>query len=134
MGFYKGLPLRMNTVRVKIQLVRMDHTPVDSVYKEVVGKENTRLLTIQAQNKMSIQSHLNPSMEGDITVSAGRLVFRRKDLDKHNIKIRKGDKIVEIDQVPVEFDVLEVQYNSALGGSNLLIFVIYGTAKERKSI
>lgn len=134
MSFYDGLPMRMNFVEVKITQVRLTHTTVDPVYREAVGKESRKPLTIQAQNKIIKQSSQYPSRSGDETVAFGHLVFRKKDLEEQNVVLKRGDKVVEIDGDKVDYDIVEIRNESALAGGNLLTFATYGVAKERSSI
>jgi len=134
MTFYDDLPMMMNLVEVKIARVRLTHTTVDPVYKEVVGKEERNTVTLQAQNKTIMESYQYPSASGDETNTSGHLVFKKKYLEEMNVSLKKGDKVVSIAGDTVDYDIIEVRSESALGGNNLLIFAVYGRAKERSSV
>ena len=79
------------------------------------------------------ESSRRPAKAGDETNTLGHLVFRKKYLEEMNVTIKKGDRITEIAGGTVNYDITEVRNESALGGSNLLVFAVYGRAKERAS-
>lgn len=127
------LPLRMNLVEIKIAQLRMSHTTIDSVYKEVVGKESRKTVILEGQDKRFRQSQLRAKLGGDETVTAGHLVFKKDYLDNMDVHLRKGDRILEIAGEPVNYDIEEVRYESPLRGKNLLVYVEYREPKERSS-
>lgn len=131
---YDGLPMRMATTKVVIAQLRMSHTHIDKVYKESVGKEERKTITVYAQNNSRAIKRKSASSTGDKIMTAGHLVFRKKDLDDAGIILRTGDYIIELAGAKVNFEIVEIRPESILGGKQRLIYADYMAAKERSSV
>ena len=131
---YDSLPMRMALTKVVISQLRMSHTHVDKVYKESVGKENRKNVTLYAQNNSNVIKRKSASSTGDKIMTAGHLVFKKKDLEDAGVKLRTGDYIIELAGDKVNFEIVEIRPESILGGSNRLLYADYMAAKERSSV
>jgi len=131
---YGNLPLRMSLVKVKISQLQINHTYIDPVFKEAGGRESYKEVELEAQNNVNTMYRRTPSRTGDEVFSMGHLVFRKTYLKEKGVTIKRHDKITEIDGDKVNYDIVEIRNESALGGHNLLTFAEYRDAKERASV
>lgn len=136
--FYPSLPIRMNEVPVIIAIRTTDASKLDRHYKQRTsskGNLNTyKEKPVSCQNNRRTADRKLANRTGDEVPTVGHLVFKRVYYDSLGFKIRKGDRVVKIEDEEVNYEITEVRSESALGGRQKLVFVHYGGAPERQSI
>jgi len=128
------LPCRMNDTKVVFELFgRANITTVDSDYREVKGNRNFRKVELIGQ-LVGARSwfRLDRRQTGDSEPSSGALVFRPSVLAKAGVTLQKGDRIIEMSKVAVDFNVIKVAPMAPLRGGTLLISVEYEQQRKQK--
>ena len=128
------LPCRMNDTKVVFELFgRANITTVDSDYREVKGNRKFQRVELIGQ-LVGARSwfRLDRRQTGDTEPSSGALVFRPSVLAKAGVTLQKGDRIVEMAKVTVDFNVIKVAPMAPLRGGTLLISVEYEQQRKQK--
>lgn len=136
-------PFRMNLVRIVIEQLDTTATVKDSDFREAVGvrHHSTRVEVCGQVNLAARPKYFEsmPSRSGDMEPTRGKLVFRKQDLVRDGVTLKKGDLIVEVGPVdtptPINCKIDEVRSESPLRGDFLLIVVEFEwDVRERGSL
>jgi hypothetical protein len=133
----------MNPVRIVIEQLNTATTVKDPDFREAVGVKHHRT-RIEVEGQVNLATKPKyfmsaPSRTGDMEPTRGKLVFRKRDLARAGVTLRKGDLIVEVgpatDPTPINCDIEEVRPESPLRGDFLLIVVEFSwDQRERGSL
>lgn len=123
-------PRLLNPTKVKIaqknetkqQYDNLRRTPINVIAKDAE-------FTIDAQVKWNTQigDFANPQVmqEGVDEREMGYLVLRTKDLKALNKTIKRGDRLIQIEDQIVQFYILRVEFNSHYGGKFKLMKIVF---------
>lgn len=120
-GFTKGHPVCINRILIGVRVLRLDETCIDPDYRE--AKQNRVYdppVTVIGQVVALEQTFkLERTQTGDALPSTVHFVFRFWELDKvfPGFLIKKGDRIVSINGIPTDFNVIKAVKASAFGGN-----------------
>jgi len=117
-------PTKVTFAQKNTATTQYDHlrrTPIN-----IVAKDSQ--FQIDAQIKWSLSSDLLPvqTQAGTDEVEKGYMILRTKDLTALNKEIKRGDRVVKIEEKTVLFYVLRVEYASHYSGDFKLWKVIFG--------
>jgi hypothetical protein len=119
-------PVRINRIKVKIRTLSLNNTVLDMDFRET--KEN-RVYSQSVEVIGQIVGleptfRLERSNTGDALPSLVHFVFRFSDLDKitPGFLPKKGDRIVEINGVPSDFNIIKASKASPFGGNRQKAF------------
>lgn len=121
MPFNKGHPVCINKITVGIRVLRLDQTCLDEDFRE--AKQNRiyddPVTVIGQVVGLEPTFQLERTRTGDALPSLVHFVFRFRDLNKHfpGFLLKKGDRIVSIDGVPTDFNVIKAVKASPFGGN-----------------
>lgn len=119
--FTKLRPVRINKCKIKVRTLSTATTVQDRDFRE--AKENrvySQPIEVIGQNiGMEPSFKLQRTLTGDAVPTAVHFVFRFSDLDKvrPGFLLKKGDRIVEVDGVPTDFNVIKASKASPFGGN-----------------
>ena len=119
-------PVRINRIKVKIRSFSTDKTVKAADFRE--AKENR--VYSQAVEVIGQVVGLEPTFRlertntGDALPSLIHLVFRFPDLDKvqEGYVPKKGDRIIEIAGIPMDFNIIKASKASPFGGNRQKTF------------
>lgn len=127
-------PIRMNPAYVTVRLLnRGVETATDPDFREPVSFRKYAPeveLTGQLVGARGFFK-LARTQTGDSNPSTGQLVFRPDDLARVGVTLQKGDRIVKINGVDVDFNIIKVSPLSPYRGRFLLIHVEF--EQQRKT-
>lgn len=119
MPFTNLRPVRINRIKVKVRQLNTMTTVRDPDFRE--AKENRfygqpveligQLVGAEPFFK------LNRTATGDQVPSTGHALFRTTDLAALGITLKKGDRFVEFDGVPCDFNIIQVTKASPFEGN-----------------
>lgn len=121
MPFTLGHPVRINRIKVKVRVLRLDKTVLDSDWNET--KQNRAyddpVEVIGQVVGLEPTFQLERSQTGDALPSRIHFVFRFRELNLvfQGFLLKKGDRITEIDGVPTDFNVIKSVKASPFGGN-----------------
>ena len=121
MPFNLGHPVCINKIRVKVRTLQVAQTVLDPDWKE--AKQNRvysdPILVIGQVVGLEPTFKLERSQTGDALPSSVHFVFRFRELDAvtPGFRIKKGDRIVEIDGVLTDFNVIQSVEASPFAGN-----------------
>ncbi len=121
MPFNRGHPVCINKITVGIRVLRLDKTTLDPDFRE--SKQNRvyddPVTVIGQVVGLEPTFRLERSQTGDALPSLVHFVFRFRDLNKvfTGFLLKKGDRIVSIDGVPTDFNVIKAVKASPFGGN-----------------
>lgn len=131
-------PVRMNLIEIGIcQLHRGATTPLDPDFLEAESYRNYddevripgQVISTRQWNKM------DRSKTGDKEPSTGGILFRPCDLEKTNLSLQKGDRVVAMytcgRRMDVDFNIIHVAPYAPLRGNIILILAEYEEQKKR---
>lgn len=123
-------PRLLNPTKVKIsqkneakqQYDHLRRTPINVIAKDAEFE-------IDAQVKWNIQigEFANPQQkqEGIDEREMGYLILRTKDLKALNKEIKRGDRLIQIEDLKVQYYILRIEYASHYGGKFKLIKAVF---------
>lgn len=123
-------PRLLNPTKVKIsqkneakqQYDHLRRTPINVIAKDAEFE-------IDAQVKWNIQigEFANPQQkqEGIDEREMGYLILRTKDLKALNKEIKRGDRLIQIEDLKVQYYILRIEYGSHYGGKFKLIKAVF---------
>lgn len=111
-------PLRMNLQEITIEQLDISSTEIDSDFREPL-QQKTYGPPIVLSGQVNMGSKEFEARErsryyGDYPVSTPHLVFKREDLIGLGVTLQKGDRVIEIDAVPMNLLIDEVRFESPL--------------------
>jgi hypothetical protein len=119
-------PARINEIEVTFRLLGKGATTVkDKDYRETLGIRNyAEQITIIGQ-LMGARAFfkLQRTQTGDMNPSSGALVFRPEVLKEAGVTLNKGDRIIAMGGVTVDFTVVKSSPLSPYHGGFLLISI-----------
>lgn len=121
MPFNLGHPVCINKITVGVRVLRLDQTCLDDDFRET--KQNRiydpPITVIGQVVGLEPTFQLERTRTGDALPSLVHFVFRFRDLNKHFVGflLKKGDRIVSIDGVPTDFNVIKAVKASPFGGN-----------------
>ena len=116
-----GHPVCINKITVGIRVLRLDKTVLDDDFRET--KQNRvyddPVVVIGQIVGLEPTFQLERSQTGDALPSQVHFVFRFRDLNKHftGFLLKKGDRIVSINGVPSDFNVIKSVKASPFAGN-----------------
>ena len=120
------LPKKINKTRIVLSKLDRQGTYLDQDFLEPCKKEFGIEIIVYGQINIFNDGkfeYLNRFNTGDREDTRGRITFLRRDLDKINVKINKGDKILRVGNVGCEIDfnarVIEVRPMVFRNGTNM---------------
>lgn len=123
-------PRLLNPTKVRIsqkneakqQYDHLRRTPINVIAKDAEFE-------IDAQVKWNIQigEFANPQQkqEGIDEREMGYLILRTKDLKALNKEIKRGDRLIQIEDLKVQYYILRIEYGSHYGGKFKLIKAVF---------
>lgn len=106
----------------KQQYDHLRRTPINVIAKDAEFE-------IDAQVKWNIQigEFANPQQkqEGIDEREMGYLILRTKDLKALNKEIKRGDRLIQIEDLKVQYYILRIEYGSHYGGKFKLIKAVF---------
>lgn len=147
------LPVRMNPVETTILLQdhpneneRIDDSTVrlgdngdvqfgyDEDFREPSGKRQYKdPIVVTPQVATRRFNEMIATITGEEPEQDGHLTFRKSDLDKENINLQSGDKIIKMADFDVDLIIEEVQPRAPLRGRFILIEVQYKHNVNKRS-
>lgn len=128
-------PSIYNPVAVTIRQYNIAATIMDADFREPVANHvsYTDLQTF-AQIVYKKEGELQPAFSGDLSLCEGYLVFTRTVFDAlTHTPIKKGDKIILVEDQTVDYDVSEVRRTGTLRGRSWLVLVYFMQPSERNA-
>ncbi len=136
-------PVRINRTLLKVRVLNTTTTLRDQDFRE--AKENraySDIVEVVGQPVAFERTfQLSRTRAGDSVPSYIHFVFRFQDLNEvqPNFILKKGDRIVEVDGVPCDFNIIEAKKGSPFGGNRQKSFaetiLLHVTAEQqRKSL
>lgn len=140
-------PARMNVVPVEVLLYReagrLDSTTiplvvVDQDFREPMGSKTYGsaggdgvAAQTEAQIVYQLRDKREPRETGEGEESRGHLTFRKTTFDALDSPVQKGDRIVKIGGVDVDYQVIEVRPGGHLRGGPTLMLVFFEQNREK---
>ena len=128
-------PCRMNDMDITIALFsRGSETVMDADYRESQSYRNYhRTVTLKGQ-LVGARSffRLDRRETGDSDPSSGSLVFRPSVLKKAGVVLNKGDRILKMNGVDVDFNIIKVSPLGPYHNHMLLTSVEFETQRKKK--
>jgi hypothetical protein len=119
--FNQGHPVCINKIRIKVRTLQLAQTVQDSDWRE--AKQNRvysdPIEVIGQVVGLEPTFKLERTQTGDALPSLVHFVFRFRELNKvsQGFRLKKGDRIVEIDGVLTDFNVIKSVEASPFGGN-----------------
>lgn len=132
MGFFgpytKGAPVYINRVLVGVRVLRLDQTPRDIDFREARQNRvyDAPVIVIGQVVALERTFQLERTRTGDSLPSTVHFVFRFWELDKVSpgFLIKKGDRIVSVNGIPSDWNVIKAVKASAFGGNRQKHFAV----------
>jgi hypothetical protein len=127
-AFPYNQPVGINRIKVKVRILNTTTTVKDSDFREAkqnrTYSEPVEIIGQTVGLKQTFQ--LQRTQTGDSVPSAVHFVFRFRELNliSPGFVIKKGDRIVEIDGVPCDFNVIQSVKASPFGGNRQKTFAL----------
>lgn len=121
MPFTLGHPVRINRIKLKVRPLNVSSTTLDPDFRE--AKQNrlygAPVEVIGQVVALERTFQLERTRTGDALPSTVHFVFRFRELDlvAPGFLLKKGDRIVEVDGIPCDFNVIKAVKASAFGGN-----------------
>jgi len=134
------LPFRINPVEIKIRHFDTVATVIDEDFREELsGKVFESETTIKGQVNFRGKDlrNLTPTMGGDAEATSGYFVFKKSDLDDAGVALKKGDRITEIANEPMDIELTQIRFESPLRDPNgigefLLVYAEFEELREER--
>lgn len=140
-------PMRMNVVPVDILLYREDGrldattvplVVVDEDFREPMGAKTYGSaggdgvpLQTEAQIVYELRDRRNMLETGEGEGSKGHLTFRKTTFDALSTPIQKGDRIVKIGGVDVDYKVIEVRPSGHIRGGPTIMLCFFEQNRDK---
>lgn len=123
-------PRLLNPTKVKIAQKNEAKTQYDNLRRtpiNVVAKDAEFSIDAQVKWNTQIGDFGNPQVlqEGVDEREMGYLIMRTKDLKAAGKVIKRGDRLIQIEDQVVQFYILRVEYGSHYGGKFKLMKVVF---------
>jgi len=133
-----NMPVRMNKCYFKFRIYdRGAYTPKDDDYREPeFNRVYSRDICVVGQLVGYRQFFkLQRTQTGDSSPSNGSAVFRPNVLRKLGLDLKKGDKVIQVNETTCDFNIIHVSPLGPYRGRHLLILIEFEqNRKELESI
>lgn len=123
-------PKLLNPTKVKISQKNESKQQYDHLRRSpinVVAKDAEFSIDAQVKWNIQIGEFANPQVkqEGVDEREMGYLILRTKDLKAINKVIKRGDRLIQIEDQVVQYYILRIEYGSHYGGKFKLIKAVF---------